>query len=248
MWERLRGLTPARIGLGRSGGSLPTPHWLDFRLAHARARDAVQAVFEPEPILEQVRALGFESLDLASRAGDIETYLRRPDQGRRLSRDSRAALSGAVPEPPPELALCVADGLSARAVAVQAPTLLAVLLPELARRAWRLGPVCTVRHGRVAVQDEIGQLLCATLALILIGERPGLGCADSLGAYLVHTPRVGNTDERRNCVSNIRAQGLHPERAALELVDLLDEARRRGLSGVGLRLPGLPGSAAGRVS
>ena len=247
-WARLRGLTPARIGLGRSGGSLPTRHWLGFRLAHAQARDAVHASFSPAPLLERVEALGFETRSLATRAPDLETYLRRPDLGRRLADDSRDALLQCVPEDPPDLALCLADGLSARAVAVQAPALLAVLLPELSRRQWRMGPVCAVRRGRVAVQDEIGQILGATLALILIGERPGLGCADSLGAYLVHTPAIGNTDAGRNCVSNIREQGLDPERAALELLVLLEESRRLGLSGVALRPPRLPGGEPGRVS
>jgi ethanolamine ammonia-lyase small subunit len=170
-----------------------------------------------------------------SAACDRLTFLQRPDLGRRLDDPSRYALQESPPATPPDLSIIISDGLSALAVQRQALPLLKRLLPRLAADAWLITPIVVARFGRVALQDEIGQMLGAQLALMLIGERPGLGSPDSLGAYLVYGPKVGNTDANRNCVSNIRPEGLNCDAAADTIHYLLTEARRRRLSGVQLK-------------
>lgn len=235
-WSDLRGLTAARIALGRAGASLPTRELLDFGLAHARARDAVWHDFAIESLAQDIEALGRATLIVQSAARNRLEYLRRPDLGRTLSAESRRALAEVMSaRAGVELALIVADGLSAVAAERQAPPLLAALLPLLERDGWSLAPIVLVRGGRVAIEDEIGALLGATQALILLGERPGLGAPDSLGAYLVYGPRAGASDADRNCVSNIRPEGLSPAAAAETLHYLLTESRRRKLSGIGLK-------------
>lgn len=235
-WTTLRAATSARIALGRAGGSLPTQEWLDFKAAHAAARDAVHQKFEAERLASEITALGAESIVLQTAATDRQIYLQRPDWGRRLDAASAVRLQSiANPADPPDLAVIVSDGLSALAVHRQVVPVIALLFPRLAAERWRLAPVVVVRFGRVAVEDEIGELLGAQLALMLIGERPGLASPDSLGAYLVHTPRVGNKDANRNCVSNIRPEGLNCDAAADTLLYLLTEARRRQTSGVELK-------------
>ena len=234
-WLRLRSATPARIALGRAGGSLPTGEWLQFKAAHAAARDAVHNRFDADALAAEIAALGAETVVVDSAAADRRTYLQRPDLGRRLDPPSEQRLRTYVPTAAPELAIVVSDGLSALAVHRQAGPLLAAMLPRLAAGGWRLAPVVVARFGRVALEDQIGELLGAELALMLIGERPGLGSPDSLGAYLVYAPRAGNTDAQRNCVSNIRPEGLPPTAAAETLQYLLIEARRRKLSGVQLK-------------
>ncbi|HEY2839665.1 MAG TPA: ethanolamine ammonia-lyase subunit EutC [Pirellulales bacterium] len=244
-WRRLRELTPARIALGRSGGSIPTGEWLDFRLAHARARDAVQAEFRPEELSRQLTSLGLPPKCLTSGAHDRAEFLKRPDLGRKLSTASRDQLLAAAPAEAagdkasalqsPDLAIIVSDGLSALAAERQVLPLLKAWLPIIAAGGWRLAPASVVSFGRVAIEDEIGELLRARVAVILLGERPGLGSPDSLSAYLVYAPRIGRTDAERNCVSNIRPQGLPPETAALKLHYLVGEALNRQLSGVNLK-------------
>jgi ethanolamine ammonia-lyase small subunit len=235
-WTSLRSATPARIALGRAGGSLSTHEWLDFKSAHAAARDAVHCAFDAEQLAAEVRALSVDVVVVESAAGDRHTYLQRPDLGRRLDERSRYELQE-LPRPQAafDLAVIVSDGLSALAVHRQAVPLLAALLPRLHAGAWQLAPIVVARFGRVALQDEVGQVLDARLALMLIGERPGLGSPDSLGAYLVYNPRHGNTDANRNCVSNIRPEGLLHEAAAETIHYLLTEARQRRLSGVQLK-------------
>jgi ethanolamine ammonia-lyase small subunit len=236
-WNPLRSATPARIALGRSGGSLPTGEWLAFKAAHAAARDAVHNPFDAAALAEQLAPLGVETIVVDSAAPDRSTYLQRPDFGRRLDDASRSRLHewGARHPTTPDLAIMVSDGLSALAAHQQAAGVLTTLVPALAADSWRLAPLAIARFGRVALQDEIGELLGAQIALMLIGERPGLGSPDSLGAYLVHRPRVGNTDAQRNCVSNIRPGGLPWATAAETLQYLLNQARRRQLSGVALK-------------
>lgn len=235
-WQSLRSATPARIALGRAGGSLPTHEWLDFKSAHSAARDAVHQAFDAATLAQEISALGVETILLETAAGNRQTYLQRPDLGRRLDAASEARLQAiADPNAAPDLAIIVSDGLSALAVERQAPPLLALLLPRLSSEGWRLAPLAVVRFGRVALEDQIGQLLGARLALMLIGERPGLGSPDSLGAYLVHAPQLGNTDANRNCVSNIRPAGLDWNAAADTILYLLAEARRRRLSGIKLK-------------
>jgi ethanolamine ammonia-lyase small subunit len=235
-WHALRDATGARIALGRAGGSLPTREWLDFKAAHALARDAVHDSFDASALAEEIRAISPEAIVVASAAADRDVYLQRPDLGRRLAEPSRQLLHRSPrPQDAWELAIVVSDGLSPLAVHRQAPALLAELLPKLQSESWRVAPIVVARFGRVALEDEVGAALGAEIALMLIGERPGLGSPDSLGAYLVYAPRVGNTDAHRNCVSNIRAEGLPVDAAAETIHYLLTEARRRQLSGVGLK-------------
>jgi ethanolamine ammonia-lyase small subunit len=235
-WDGLRRATPARIALGRAGGSLPTREWLDFKSAHAAARDAVHYPFDAGKLAENLSGLGIEVVVVESRAGDRLTFLQRPDLGRQLSERYRYVLQErSATGADLDLAIIVSDGLSALAIERHARPLLAVLMPKLADDAWVVAPVVVARFGRVALQDEIGYALKAQIALTLIGERPGLGSADSLGAYLVYAPRPGNTDANRNCVSNIRSEGLPYDVAAETIRYLLTEARSRRLSGVGIK-------------
>lgn len=235
-WRSLRRFTPARIALGRAGGSLPTRAVLDFRLAHACARDALLRPLDEDKLAADLAAAsGLDVLRLASAARDLDEFLLRPDLGRKLAAESVHRLEAAAPHVPSDLVITVSEGLSTLATEAHAAAVLRELVPLLRADAWRLEPVCLVRRGRVALQDDLGERLGATFALILLGERPGLVSPDSLGAYLVHRPRVGNTDAQRNCVSNISSLGLTPAQAAAKLHWLLNEARRRGLSGVGLK-------------
>jgi ethanolamine ammonia-lyase small subunit len=248
-WRALTRFTQARIGLGRAGGSLPTQPLLDFQLAHARARDAVMRSLDQDRLQSDVEPLVQQVLRLQSAAADRQTFIARPDLGRMLDQRSAALLAARQAPPVPfDLVLVVADGLSALAVEHHAAHLLAALLPRLAAEDWSLAPLVLVSQGRVAVADEIGAALGARLALILIGERPGLSSPDSLGAYLTWAPRRGRSNAERNCVSNIREpDGLAYASAAGKLHYLLCEARRQQLSGVALKedapLPG-PGAAA----
>ncbi len=248
-WARLTALTPARIGLGRAGASLPTREVLRFGLAHAQARDAVHEALRPDDLAAELAALGLETVQVESAAATREAYLRRPDLGRALSQESRAALPAAPGEF--DLALVVGDGLSATAIHRNAAPLLARLLPLLRTGGLRLAPVVIASQARVALGDEAGELLGARLVAMLIGERPGLSSPDSLGVYLTYAPRRGLTDEARNCISNIRPGGLGYEEAAFRLAWLANEALRRGLSGVGLKdgsaATGLDRSASGAI-
>lgn len=238
MRTRLRALTPARVGLGRTGVSQQTRDLLDFQKAHAQARDAVHAEMQPAAIAAAMTAaMGAisrgEVLRLHSAAADRACYLKRPDLGRKLDEASKGSLlevSGA----PFDLAVIVADGLSALAVERHAAPLMERLLPML--QEWRIAPFCVVEQGRVAIGDEIGAALQAEIAVVLIGERPGLSSPDSLGAYITWQPRQGRTDAERNCISNIRAEGLGYDEAARQLAGCLNEARRRKLTGVALKL------------
>lgn len=234
-WSPLRRFTAARIALGRSGGSLPTSEVLAFAHDHALARDAVHAPFDAEALANELRPLHSPVVVLTSAAPDRATYLQRPDLGRRLSPDSASQLSTLNAQPPPDLVILVSDGLSALAAQRQATPLLTALLPKLRAAGWTLGPLCLVRHARVALQDEAGALLHARLTLMLLGERPGLGTPDSLGAYLTYEPHPGRTDADRNCVSNIRPGGLPPAAAAEKLFALLTAARHLRLTGTGLK-------------
>jgi ethanolamine ammonia-lyase small subunit len=235
-WQPLRAHTAARIALGRSGGSLPTREQLDFRLAHARARDAVLSPFDADALADELRALGSEVLVAESAARDRSEFLQRPDLGRRLGHASRAHLvDHAANSPRVDLAIIISDGLSTLAANTQSKPVLAALLPLLRESNWSLAPLVVVRQARVALQDEIGEIFRAKISLILLGERPGLGNADSLGAYFTFDPALGRTDADRNCISNIRAGGLIPAAAAVKLHHLLEQSRRLALSGVALK-------------
>jgi ethanolamine ammonia-lyase small subunit len=231
-WDALRQFTNARIALGRAGNSLPTAPLLAFNLSHAQARDAVHHPLDAEALHEQLRVQGFDTLDVHSAAPDREHYLRRPDLGRRLSDESHAALKQLKVDSP-EVVFVIADGLSAFAASKQSIPLLQAVCTKLTD--WKIGPVVVARQARVALGDEIGELLNAKLVVMLIGERPGLSSPDSLGIYLTYAPKVGCSDAQRNCISNVRPEGLSYESAAHKLHYLLTHARRLGLTGVGLK-------------
>ena len=233
-WAPLREATAARIALGNAGAGLPTARHLEFQADHARARDAVHAALDAEALAERLTPSGLAVLHAHSAAPDRAVYLQRPDLGRRLDEASRARLAQAA-QGPYDAAFVVADGLSALAVERHAAPLLADLAGRLLTAGWRLAPVVVVRQGRVAVGDEIGAVLGAGLVAVLIGERPGLSAPDSLGVYLTHDPRPGRVDAERNCISNIRPEGLPCAAAAHTLAWLMTEARRRSLTGVALR-------------
>ena len=236
-WLQLRRLTPARIALGRTGTSIPTSAQLDFQFAHAQARDAVHLPFDHTGLGSQLAEHGRDSLLLHSAAADRHSYLQRPDLGRRLSDESAQRLRDyAVANPGGvDLAVVVADGLSALAVHKHTLPFLARMEEQTHAEGWSLSPVILVEQGRVAVADEIGQLLGAKMVVILIGERPGLSSPDSLGLYFTYNPKVGLTDAHRNCISNVRLEGLSYGMAAHRLLYLMREACRRQLSGVNLK-------------
>jgi len=240
-WQSLRSLTAARIALGRSGVSLPTTAQLEFQLAHARARDAVHLPLDTAQLGQALQGIAPgqpEPIVLASAAADRFTYLQRPDLGRRLNEASRQklqALRTGASAPAYDLALVVVDGLSALAIAQNAAPFLQALTQRLSEEDWSLAPVSIVTQGRVAVGDEVGELLGAKAVVVLVGERPGLSAPDSMGLYLSWAPRVGLTDAQRNCISNVRPEGLSVTEATYKLHYLLRESRRRQLSGVDLK-------------
>ncbi|MCX6955849.1 MAG: ethanolamine ammonia-lyase subunit EutC [Verrucomicrobia bacterium] len=246
-WAHLRRHTAARIALGRTGGSVPTGAQLAFALDHALARDAVHAPFDAGALADTLSSLHPDPLVLHSAAPDRATYLQRPDLGRRLSDESAARISALTLALPPDLVVLVSDGLSALAAQRQAAPLLGALLPHLRAAGFVLAPLCVVHHARVALMDEVGALLRARLALMLLGERPGLGTPDSLGAYLVFGPAASRTNADRNCVSNIRPAGLAPELAAEKLFALLTAASTLKLSGIALKEPALAIAATARA-
>ncbi|CAN7147949.1 ethanolamine ammonia-lyase subunit EutC [Paraburkholderia sp. DD10] len=231
-WNALRQFTNARIALGRAGNSLPTAPLLAFNLSHAQARDAVHHPLDTDVLHEQLRAQNFRTLDVHSAAPDREHYLRRPDLGRRLSDESREALKQLTVDSP-EVVFVIADGLSAFAASKQSIPLLQAVRTKLTD--WKIGPVVVARQARVALGDEIGELLGAKLVVMLIGERPGLSSPDSLGIYLTYAPKVGCSDAQRNCISNVRPEGLDYPAAAHKLHYLLTHARRLGVTGIGLK-------------
>lgn len=262
-WTQLQRFTPARIALGRAGASQPTAALLSFSLAHAKARDAVHEPLQVAEMAAQLDSAGMVAIMVHSRAADRETYLRRPDLGRRLNDESRSRLlsiaAGRLPihehgdehrhnnhnanhnqnsgdgihHATVDLAWVIADGLSAKAAMRHAVPLIEATMPMLA--SLTVAPVIIVEQGRVALGDEIGELLNARLIAVLIGERPGLSSPDSLGVYLTWQPRVGCTDAQRNCLSNIRPEGLAYPAAAFKLSYLIKGANRLGLTGVALK-------------
>ncbi len=226
-WDRFRAATPARINPGRSGDALPTAALLQFQADHARARDAVHGKVDFAALARQLAPKPV--LCVNSRAGDRPAYLRRPDLGRRLDESCAARL----PAGDWDLLFVIADGLSAQAVTSHAvPTIEAclALLP-----GWAVAPVVLAGQARVALGDEIGERMGARLVVVLIGERPGLSVADSLGIYLTYAPMVGRKDAERNCISNIHAAGLGYPAAAAKLAWLAGQARLRRLTGVELK-------------
>jgi ethanolamine ammonia-lyase small subunit len=230
----LRHLTPARVGLGRAGASLPTSALLEFTLDHARARDAVHAELDIPGIAAGLNALGLQTLQVSSRAQSRKDYLRRPDLGRKLDAASQDLLASGR-RGPCDLAVVIGDGLSPSAVNAHAVELLRRLIAVLVPGGIVLGPVVVASGARVALGDEIGALLGARMAAMLIGERPGLSAPHSLGAYLTFGPKTGCTDAMRNCVSNIHGSGLSYDEATFKIAWLVREGLARGLTGVALK-------------
>ncbi|HEX5452859.1 MAG TPA: ethanolamine ammonia-lyase subunit EutC [Stellaceae bacterium] len=245
-WPVLRRLTSARVGLQRTGTALTTADHLDFQLAHARARDAVYAPLEAERIVAGLGGIGFDSIRLCSAAADRLTYLRRPDLGRRLDARSRR-LVAERPQAAIDVAFVIADGLSATAVNAHAVALLESVQNHSGAEMARVGPVAVVEGGRVAIGDEIGGLLGAALVAVLIGERPGLSSADSMGVYVTWQPAPGAPDAARNCLSNIRPQGRPIADGAKALLRLFAGARHYRMTGVELsrRLAEIPAVPSG---
>ena len=267
-WDGLRRFTDARIALGRAGHSLPTAAHLQFQLAHAQARDAVHVALDTANVTQGLQSLRLQSLSVHSAAADRAVYLRRPDLGRRLdeasihvlqkwcsqevqqvqeaqeAQEAHSAVSNAADAADAadatDICLVLADGLSALAIHSHAVEFLQCLLPQLQgdARPWRMTPVCVVEQGRVAIGDAIAEHMQVQLVVVLIGERPGLSSPDSMGIYMTWAPHVGCTDAQRNCISNVRSAGLEPNTAALQLHQLMNQARGLKLSGVELK-PGL---------
>jgi ethanolamine ammonia-lyase small subunit len=233
-WLSLREFTAARIAIGRTGNSIPMGELLQFRLAHAHARDAVYSELDLDGITASIKQFNIPIFYLQSKAHNRAKYLKRPDYGRTLNEDSTALLttySGLETD----VAIIITDGLSAMAVNQFAFDVLQLLIPKLLSAGLKLAPLSLVEQGRVAVADEIGYAFNTRLSLILIGERPGLSSPDSMGAYLTYQPKHGLTDESRNCISNIRPDGLHPAAAADKIFYLVTEALKRKLTGVDLK-------------
>ncbi len=232
-WAPLRRLTAARIGLARTGASLATSALLDFRLAHARARDAVHAALDESRLIADLKGLGLPVLTVASAAADRSSYLLRPDLGRSLASSAIGILDPHVGRY--DIVFVVTQGLSAAAVQTHACPLLATLVPRLANEGRHIAPIVLVGLGRVAIGDQVARALGADSVAILIGERPGLTAADSMGAYLTWNPGPQTTDAERNCVSNIRPDGTGYADAAFRIAHLFREMRTLRLSGLALK-------------
>ena len=232
-WQQLRRFTRARIALGRVGSSLPTKEVLDFGMCHAMARDAVHSPLDVDVFCDALQSAGFETLRVRSAALDRSLYLLRPDLGRKLTEECAEVLLAAAGKPY-DIAFVVGDGLSSLAVSHHAQAVLEslrTLLPQ----AIRVAPVVVATQARVALGDQVGELLHARVVIMLIGERPGLTSPDSLGIYITYGPRVGKQDSERNCISNVRPEGLNYEGAARKTLWLVNEALRLKLSGIGLK-------------
>ena len=230
-WEALRRFTDARIALGRAGSSVPTAPLLAFNLAHAQARDAVHRPLDVCALHEALASKGFQTATVCSAAPARDVYLRRPDLGRVLSEASAKSLESYAKDA--DLVFVIADGLSSNAAAMHAVPLIERTVARL--DGWRVAPVVIATQARVALGDGIGSILKARIVAMLIGERPGLSSPASLGVYVTYDPVQGRNDAERNCISNVRPEGLNYDAAAFRLAYLLNEARARKLTGVNLK-------------
>ena len=234
-WQFLQNYTPARIARGRAGHSFPTSELLKFQADHAQARDAVYSVLDIALLIDSLKSdLDLPIITLKSKVENRSEYLQRPDLGRTLSQESRELLQTIKIEES-DVCFVVVDGLSADAINQNTPPVLKNIIAKLKKINWKIAPICLVEQGRVAVADEIGYLLKSKIVVVLIGERPGLTSPNSMGAYITFNPQVGITDESRNCVSNIRPEGMSSEAASQKIFYLLSEMRLKKISGVNLK-------------
>lgn len=231
-------ITPARVFTGRAGPAYHTADLLQLRADHAQARDAVDAAFDPEALLDEAAREIWNPLIVSTLAQTREEYLVRPDRGRRFDEAGAELIRAKMPEKP-DIQIAVGDGLSVAAVVQQVPKLLPALFELIAERGWRLNPLLVVRNCRVGILNHVGELIGPGVAVLLIGERPGLAVANSLGAYMAYRPAAEHSDANRNVISNIHERGIAPGEAALRIVKLAEEMMRRGLSGVEVKEPAL---------
>jgi ethanolamine ammonia-lyase small subunit len=233
--RKIQARTPARVLAGRAGAAYRTATQIELRDAHAAARDAVRTELN---LTNQFTAEFLEQwnlFEICSQARSKDEYLLQPNLGRLLNESSRAELlMRCVPRS--DLQIVIGDGLSVTAIAAQVPKLLPILAEKAKARGWGLGPVFVIRHCRVGILNEIGELLAPSVAVLLIGERPGLATAESLSAYMAHRPRRGHTDADRNLISNIHSRGISPEDAAARILDLAGQMMKAKRSGTRLQI------------
>jgi ethanolamine ammonia-lyase small subunit len=231
--EKIRARTPARVLVERAGAAYRTNTQLELRQAHAAARDAVRTELNLERDLGAKFVREWKLFEISTRADSKDEYLLRPDLGRRLHNDARQRLSTYPKQT--DLQILIGDGLSVTAVATQVPQLLPLVFEKAQRRGWKLGQPLIVRHCRVGLINELGELLDPKVAVLLIGERPGLATTESLSAYMAYKPRPGHSDAHRNLISNIHRRGVSVEEAATRIVGLADQMMRSQMSGVTLK-------------
>lgn len=239
-WLKLKQFTSARIGIGRSGVAIPTAELLAFQMAHAQARDAVLTEIDFKKIISFLKKEKISTLELESACANRENYLTRPDLGRILSENSKTKMKGNAKiknksNDSHSISLIIVDGLSSAAIEKNITPLFKILLPELRKRKLHIMPIALVKNGRVAIGDEISFLQKTDICLVLIGERPGLSSPDSLGVYMTYKTKPGTTDERRNCISNIREGGMSYPLATTKILYLIEESLRKKISGVNLK-------------
>jgi len=233
-WEGLKAFTNARIALGRTGVATPLKEVLDFRMCHAHARDAVYSVLKAEELEETLQQFQIQVIMVNSNANNRAVYLQRPDYGRKLNEASAKNLKNESSYSA-DVVIIIADGLSATAINEHAVHVVKKLIPFLKQSVLTIAPIVIAKQARVAIADEIGSILNAKLSLILIGERPGLSSPDSMGAYITYQPSPGKTDESRNCISNIRPEGLSYDLAAEKIAKLINASLQLKLSGISLK-------------
>jgi ethanolamine ammonia-lyase small subunit len=237
--ERIRARTPARVLADRAGAGYRTATQLELREAHAAARDAVRTELDMERDFGAAFVSAWNLFEVTTQAKSKDEYLLRPDLGRLFSQDAARTIQARCPQKV-DLQIVIGDGLSVTAVSAQVPRLLPLLAQGAKDRGWKLGQLFVVRHCRVGLMNQVGELLLPRVVTLLIGERPGLATAESLSAYMAYQPRSGHSDAQRNLISNIHARGVPPEAAAERILNLAARMRRKTRSGASLKedLPG----------
>jgi len=236
-WSFLRDYTHARIALGRAGYSAPTREILDFRMAHSRARDSVWSEIDLVKLHEDLNLTGHKVVDVSSKCANKKEFLLNPSLGRSLGPHSSRVLQGvSLSSASPDVALIIADGLSANGIHTNAPLFVREFLTAIKSTSLRMAPIVIAKYARVAIGDDIASSLNAGSTVMLIGERPGLASSNSLSVYFTFNPHAGRTDADRNCISNIHSSGIQPAVAAQMAVFLVQTALQKQLSGVSLKI------------